>query len=158
LEKVFFCAIYSGPFPGCQMAYFQTQNPNLGRFWRALQWKMLMYFMAYWSIEGPFVILCGQLLNFVAIWYIFPFWYVVRRKIWQPWSLLRSAGDSRRCSLDLTNLEPILRLWNLQLQHLRCMYVGWFLKVEGYFFVFKTQLVYLWSCKFLQRWRCNSRS
>jgi hypothetical protein len=22
---------------GCQMVYFQTQNPNLGRFWRALE-------------------------------------------------------------------------------------------------------------------------
>jgi hypothetical protein len=26
------------------------------------------------------------LVYFVAICYIFPFWYVVRRKIWQPWS------------------------------------------------------------------------
>jgi hypothetical protein len=24
---------------GCQMVYFQTKNPNLGRFWRALDWK-----------------------------------------------------------------------------------------------------------------------
>jgi hypothetical protein len=23
---------------------------------------------------------------FVAIWYIFLFWYVVPRSIWQPWS------------------------------------------------------------------------
>jgi hypothetical protein len=25
---------------GCQMVYFQTKNANLGKFWRALQWKM----------------------------------------------------------------------------------------------------------------------
>jgi hypothetical protein len=31
---------------GCQMAYFQTKNPNVGKFWRALKWKMLVYFMA----------------------------------------------------------------------------------------------------------------
>jgi hypothetical protein len=31
---------------GCQMAYFQTKNPTLGKFWRVLQWKMLVYFMA----------------------------------------------------------------------------------------------------------------
>jgi hypothetical protein len=30
---------------GCQMACFQTKNPNLGKFWRGLYWKMLIYFM-----------------------------------------------------------------------------------------------------------------
>jgi hypothetical protein len=30
---------------GCQMVYFQTKNINLGQFWRALEWKMLAYFM-----------------------------------------------------------------------------------------------------------------
>jgi hypothetical protein len=30
---------------GCQMVCFQTKNPNLGKFWRALDWKMLIYFM-----------------------------------------------------------------------------------------------------------------
>jgi hypothetical protein len=35
---------------GCQMGYFQTRNPNLGKFWRALQWKRLVYSMAIWNI------------------------------------------------------------------------------------------------------------
>jgi hypothetical protein len=35
---------------GCQMVYFQTKNPDLGKFWRALQWKMLVYFMDIWHI------------------------------------------------------------------------------------------------------------
>jgi hypothetical protein len=35
----------SGPEQGCQMVYFQTQNPNLGKFWRALEWNILIYFM-----------------------------------------------------------------------------------------------------------------
>jgi hypothetical protein len=30
---------------GCQMVYFQTKNPKLGKFWRVLQWKMLAYSM-----------------------------------------------------------------------------------------------------------------
>jgi hypothetical protein len=30
---------------GCQMVYFETKNPNLGKFWRTLEWKMLIYFM-----------------------------------------------------------------------------------------------------------------
>jgi hypothetical protein len=30
---------------GCQMVYFQTKDPNLGKIWRALEWKMLLNFM-----------------------------------------------------------------------------------------------------------------
>jgi hypothetical protein len=30
------------PEQGCQMVSFQTKNPNLGKFWRALEWKMLI--------------------------------------------------------------------------------------------------------------------
>jgi hypothetical protein len=47
---------------GCQMVYFQTKNPDLGKFRRVLQWKMLVYlndtylvyFMAIWYILSPF--------------------------------------------------------------------------------------------------------
>jgi hypothetical protein len=35
---------------GCQLAYFQTKNTNLGRFWRVLLWKLLVYIMSLWSI------------------------------------------------------------------------------------------------------------
>jgi hypothetical protein len=49
---------------GCQMAaFFQTKNPNLGKFSRDLQWKWLVYFMAI----GPFY---DHLVYFAAIWYI----------------------------------------------------------------------------------------
>jgi hypothetical protein len=54
---------------GCQMADFPTKNPNLGKFWRDLQWKMLVYFMAMWSILRPFCLLCSCCM---VIWYIFP--------------------------------------------------------------------------------------
>jgi hypothetical protein len=27
----------------CQMVYFKTKNRNLGKFWRALDWKMLLH-------------------------------------------------------------------------------------------------------------------
>jgi hypothetical protein len=39
-------AVGLAPDQGCQMVYFQTKNTSLGKFWRALQWKMLVYFMA----------------------------------------------------------------------------------------------------------------
>jgi hypothetical protein len=45
------------------MVYFRTKNPYLGKFWRALEWKMLMYFNAFWNILLTFRI-------FMTIWYI----------------------------------------------------------------------------------------
>jgi hypothetical protein len=57
---------------GCQMMCFQTKNTNLGKFRRVLQWKMLVYFMAIWSILRQCGIFCGHLVYFMVIWYIFP--------------------------------------------------------------------------------------
>jgi hypothetical protein len=42
------------------MAHFQSKNPNSGKFWRFLQWKILLYFMAIWFILLPFGIFCGH--------------------------------------------------------------------------------------------------
>jgi hypothetical protein len=52
------------------MVCFQTKNPNLGKFWRVLQWKMLVYFRTIWSILRPLEIFYGQVVYFVFIWYI----------------------------------------------------------------------------------------
>jgi hypothetical protein len=46
------------------MEYFQTKNPNLGKFWRVLQWNMLAYFMDIWSILRSIGIFCGNLVYF----------------------------------------------------------------------------------------------
>jgi hypothetical protein len=54
------------------MVYFQTKSPNLGDFWRVLQWKMLAYFMDNWFILQPFGVLYGHLAYFLVIWCIFP--------------------------------------------------------------------------------------
>jgi hypothetical protein len=56
---------------GCQMVCFQTKNPNLGKFWSVLQWKMLVYLMSIWSILRPLELFYGHLVYFVIIWYIF---------------------------------------------------------------------------------------
>jgi hypothetical protein len=50
---------------GCQMVCFQTKNPNLGKLWRVLQWKIMVYFMDTWSILRSFVIHT----YFMDIWY-----------------------------------------------------------------------------------------
>jgi hypothetical protein len=59
---------------GCQMVCFQTQNPNLGEFWRALNWKM---FLSFWPV-GIFYRDLGYFMTFFWLWYHVP------RKIWQP--------------------------------------------------------------------------
>jgi uncharacterized Tic20 family protein len=59
-------------YQGCQMVYFQTKNPDMGKFYRLWQWKMLVYFIAVWSILRPFGIFCGHLVYFMVSWYDFP--------------------------------------------------------------------------------------
>jgi hypothetical protein len=74
------------------MVCFQTKNPNLGKFCWVLQWKMLVHlvhlvhFTVFW-------------LYFMDIWYsswkfgiFIPFWYFVRRKIWQRWQRVQELS------------------------------------------------------------------
>jgi hypothetical protein len=80
---------------GCQRVHFQTKNRNLGTFWRVLQWKMLVYFMDIWSILLQFDKVYVHLVYFVLILYIFPMvWYIVPRKIRQPWTRDKRCDDS----------------------------------------------------------------
>jgi hypothetical protein len=46
---------------GCQMVYFQAENPNLGNFSRASKYKRLVIFMAIWNIIQHFSIFYGHL-------------------------------------------------------------------------------------------------
>jgi hypothetical protein len=62
------------------MAYFQTKNPNLGKFWRAWDWKSLVYSMTTWNISWPLGIFYDRL---VIKWQSGTFWLIVSRKIWQ---------------------------------------------------------------------------
>jgi hypothetical protein len=57
------------------MVCFQTKNPNLGKFWIALYWKMLIYFMAICNISMTFGVFkdhtygtfCVHLVHFFPI-------------------------------------------------------------------------------------------
>jgi hypothetical protein len=85
--------LHMAAIQGCQMAHFQTENPVLGKFWRDLKWKILVYFTAI----GPILrrLVCSHLVYFMIIWYIFsPFWYVVARTIWQPCSHREHWSDA----------------------------------------------------------------
>jgi hypothetical protein len=67
-----------GPRVARWFVCFQTENTNLGKFWRALDWKMLIYFMPIWNILqifgifyrylGYFTVIRGILQ--ITIWYI----------------------------------------------------------------------------------------
>jgi hypothetical protein len=46
-------------------------NQNFGKYWNVLPWKMLVKFMAIWSILLPFRIIHGHLVYFVVIWVYF---------------------------------------------------------------------------------------
>jgi hypothetical protein len=93
---------------GCQMVSFQTKNPNLGKLWRALDWKMLIYFMSIANILQTFEIFYDHLVHFVFIWYIFPVWVSCTKKnlatpvcgnlIFQPFRAGRPFGSDFRRS------------------------------------------------------------
>jgi hypothetical protein len=67
--------IYSNQ--GCQMACFQTKNPNLGKIFRVSDWKMLIYFMAIWNILWIFGIFCDHSVHIVLIWYILSYFGIM---------------------------------------------------------------------------------
>jgi hypothetical protein len=52
---------------GCQRVYFKTKNPNLGVFWIAMEWKMLVYFTTIWYNLWPFGVVCGPLFFSVLV-------------------------------------------------------------------------------------------
>jgi hypothetical protein len=67
---------------GCQMVYFKTKTPNLGHFRRALELKMLVYFMVIWNtyIFYGYLIYFIALGNVVVIWLYFSlFGYIVQK-------------------------------------------------------------------------------
>jgi hypothetical protein len=46
--------------PGLPDGFFQTKNPNLAIFWRALEWKILLHILVVSTILLPLGIFCGQ--------------------------------------------------------------------------------------------------
>jgi hypothetical protein len=57
--------------PDGTFVYLLTKTINFGTLWRALEWKMLVYFTALWYILWSFEIFYGHLVYFVAIWYTY---------------------------------------------------------------------------------------
>jgi formate hydrogenlyase subunit 3/multisubunit Na+/H+ antiporter MnhD subunit len=62
------------------MVYFQTKNPNLGKFGMVLDGKLLLYFMAIGNILRIFGIFYYHLVHFVFILYIFSGFGIVHQE------------------------------------------------------------------------------
>jgi hypothetical protein len=88
---------------GCQMVCLQTKNPNLGKFWRFMQWKILFYghlahFTDFCYILWTFGIVRGNLA------YFSPFWYLAPRKIWQPCTQAQKVINTGGCLAEFEAL------------------------------------------------------
>jgi hypothetical protein len=55
----------TGSDPGLPDGLFSNQNPNLGKFLTALDWKIFIYVKAIWNILRVFGILYDHLVYFV---------------------------------------------------------------------------------------------
>jgi hypothetical protein len=67
--------------------FFHTKNSDLGISGRALECKMLVYYISIWNISQPFGIFyanfgifCGYLEYFVVIWNIFLSFGMLRKE------------------------------------------------------------------------------
>jgi hypothetical protein len=49
---------------GCQMVYFQTKNPNFGKFWRSSDWKLFICFITIRNILRTLGIFYDHLVHF----------------------------------------------------------------------------------------------
>jgi hypothetical protein len=92
------------------MVYFQTKNPALGKFWRTLEWKMLVYFVTIWNILRPFGIIYGRLVKVVCgnLVYFYQFGMFGPRKIWQP-CFYQSKGTLHKYTYRLFQLRKKCR-------------------------------------------------
>jgi hypothetical protein len=76
------------------MVYYQNKNPKLGKFRRALDWKMLIYLDNGHLME--------HLVHFVLIWNIFSVWVPCNMKNLATLPLrrciLHAPAASRRCA------------------------------------------------------------
>jgi hypothetical protein len=59
-----------GEDQGCQMVYLQNKNPNLGKFWRVLQWKMWGGFISFFTLQLQLLIAMLRLPMLVVVFFL----------------------------------------------------------------------------------------
>jgi hypothetical protein len=94
---------------GCQMVYFRTKNPNLGKFWRTLEWKMLVYFMVFWNILRTLGIFYAHLATLCSFGIFSPVLvYCVKKNLA---TLQMSQNSQREHSFSFKDSGPKFQ-WN----------------------------------------------
>jgi hypothetical protein len=74
------------------MVSFQTKNPNLGKFWRALDWKMLIYLRTIWNFLRIFGIFYAHLVHSV---FIGTFFTVLVSCTWKNLATLATSSSTQ---------------------------------------------------------------
>jgi hypothetical protein len=82
-------------------------KPNLGKLWRVLQWKMLVYVNNTWSILRSFLKFYGHFVKFVVIWCIFPRFGILYKE--------KSGNPGHRQLLMKKNIITIMKCQGLSL-------------------------------------------
>jgi hypothetical protein len=72
-------------------------GPCYGRCWYILCPFGLFY--GHLILLNPFGIFCGNLA------YFYPFWYVVPRKIWQPWGKVEKTAEKNAGIREIVGIE-----------------------------------------------------
>jgi hypothetical protein len=96
---------------GCQMVCFQTKNSDLGKFWRVVRCKTMVYFMDPGFILRSFVIFYGHLVKFVVIWYIFSHFGILYQ---ENLATLHWSEPIVFCCLFQVSASNLITLWQLR--------------------------------------------
>jgi hypothetical protein len=100
--------------PGLPDGFFSNQKNNLGKFWRALDLKMLLYFMAIWNILQTFGILYDHLVHFVFVRYIFSgFGIMCEEKSGNPDPCKVFSSHEPGCNLELVKRNTYIQSFSL---------------------------------------------
>jgi hypothetical protein len=84
---------------GCQMVSFQTKNPTSGKIERALDWKMLIYFMSIWNILWTFGMFYDPLVHLCSFGTFFSgFGIMYREKSGNPANVAVVSTELNSCS------------------------------------------------------------
>jgi hypothetical protein len=89
------CPDYKHPIPGLPDGLFSNKKSQFG------------YVLEGLAVENV-VIFCGHLVNFSAIWhFLMAIWYVLPRKIWQPFPIHRKSCDDLAEWLFRSSIQQI---------------------------------------------------
>jgi hypothetical protein len=97
---------------GCQIDIRAKKSQFLGIKWRALQWKIFVYFTTIWYVLWAAGIFCDNFEYFVVfLVYFSQFRYVAPRKIWQPCNGHGETGRVARRYIFVVENPSLGKFW-----------------------------------------------